>query len=366
MKPALFKKFKAFVFLGLAFGLLYFGFYLFNQGKEIAYGQAVEITYETMTCYKTPAFPIPPGPILGPIPNDLEMPVGQSTDRAERVAEKVLEQIDIILGASDRQVGAAKELVFLPNQCRSSNCSTGCQESTRDDCAYPCPGPPECNPHDCNCGEDWCFVWDYSIDPPTCLDLRAGGCETCYDPCTCYKTIYACQVKSCSGDPCPSGKIAELRGNIEGWHNMINAAYKTIEAFFIERTHQPIGCWWLSCPDSKCRPEVTYILDLLEKSRSGDYLFCNIFRDNSLEWYHKPPGLKDCVDRPVYALEIEEGLLTSQLLLTCKETMQVGLLDETLCYGNPECMARLEMGESAADLKANLMCPRDENYYCCN
>jgi hypothetical protein len=346
MNKMLFLKNKNHLFL--VFGILAIGLFLlfadfpYNQVRE---AEAQDI--QPLICKKQTEINLPAGISFELGPNDLEAPLGEAVDRAEMAAEEIIAQIDTIIMASEEQVAAARNETSLVNQCNADNCTSGCETLIRDDCFY-------------TYNERW-----EPYPCPTTLDPN----KICYEKK--WDTGYYKSILPCEGGPvCPYGKIESQRKKVKEMADRIAAAYAAIADLFENKKHLPYGRWWWQicnaigtipgCPqppvycdgkDSRCRTEIELILDKLGRLKDP---------------YDPKLGargrLKECAAaNPEAVLKGEER---GKFLFSCSQLLEMGAIDK--CYGNVECLyERDEKGKSEEELHQELMCPRMENFYCC-
>jgi len=334
------------IFLILFFGLLLSGLIFvyhqidilrlphYNQDRNV-YAQEEIAAEKPIVCKIQSEIELPLGIDIKLGPNELEIPIGETTDKTEDIAQKIAIELQEIMDASQVAIATAKAMVNSAGECSLKNCTTpGCSEEDYD-----------CYPHPC------------TIDP---LQICFDKCRRCVHP-------------TCGGNACPQAELAGQLDTVHAEVGKVGSAYKEIDDILFEaKRNKPIGLWWCDCSPitpcyppipgitirAECRTDAAIILDKLEKSRSGDYQFYNFLLDK-LEWNHKPPGLKDCVIRPEDENAIISGEKAGKWLFSCKEALNAGMMDE--CYGQTKCEDEAKRRTPPTDW----LCPRMENYYCC-
>ena len=178
MKKSILKILLLFLIFLLSFSFIYF---LYNKGK----GEVSAQEYKVKCA--------------------VEIPIGETIDETETLAQEIINTAEFIIQKSVEAADAGEALINLVDQCRAENCQTGCNQYT-----YQCK-PYQCNPYQCN--------------PRPC---EGNPKQTCYDICyrTCWQTCYACDVLSCSGNPCPSDQIASEVQKIKDNYEKIKLAYE--------------------------------------------------------------------------------------------------------------------------------------------
>ncbi len=134
------------------------------------------------------------------------IPIGHAIDETQETAKQIIDNLEIILKESEKQINQAERMINFANQCDRNKCSTGCHKYTY-----------RCNPYPCNCREVC------EIDPET-------GKEVCREVCdTCWKTCYACDVRPCTGDACDFSGIASAQDQIKESYDKINESQENIK-----------------------------------------------------------------------------------------------------------------------------------------
>ena len=142
-----------------------------------------------------------------------KIPIGECVDEAEDLAQKIMDQMDIIDENLEKEISAGDELVWLPEDCKCANCKTKCEEECDKKCLENCKGK------DCNC-----------------------ACCT-----------YECA--NCSGDVCPFDEIEEKVDAIQEADDKIQEAGQKIKDL-VEAENL-----------TKCDPDRWKILNKLRNSR---------------------------------------------------------------------------------------------------
>lgn len=155
-----------------------------------------------------------------------EILIGQTIDNAEELAGRMLTDIDEINKNAIKEIKDAENLIVLPDDCQSSNCSAG-MSTSRDCCATECTKccpPPDEEEEEGGGGEDlppllpWWQFW--RLEPSLVYaaedDCENGCCgRSCVDY---YCSDCGCL---CSGSPCPSGQINNTFSKIGRSYNEI-------------------------------------------------------------------------------------------------------------------------------------------------
>jgi len=322
-------------------------------------------------------------------PNELEMPIGEATDDAEKMAEDIMKELEVIISASQSEIDSATNIVSLAKACDEGNCQGNCEQQggtcscEESSCAIRCDEPPSTCTMGC----------PPPPGPSNCCYNAGIGCE----PQDCTTSCLTCSTSGPSGGVCPITNmegIATEQQNIENQVNRISTSVGIIEEKFTAKNHPPIGVWKLLldlnlnlpiigqvslytplcvCDPlantgvclsplplnfGSCTTEEDMILDKLYKARTGNY---PIGLGSALNLVENPPGLIGCVSD--YAREMgEEGDLPEgqpiQELFSCPQAIEAGYLNE-----NPECLSNKEKclcyGSSEGTPE------RADNYVCC-
>jgi len=70
------------------------------------------------------------------------IPIGHAIDETQETAKQIIDNLEIILKESEKQINQAERMINFANQCDRNKCSTGCHKYTY-----------RCNPYPCNCRE---------------------------------------------------------------------------------------------------------------------------------------------------------------------------------------------------------------------
>lgn len=340
------KKFQKIIFFGLVFGLLFFGLsFIYNKNKG-ALGAEENPAEKPMVCQDEIKISLPVGIEWKISENKLEIPIGEAVDKTEYVANEIIVELQNIIDASQKQDGPARKMVSLVNHCNAEKCVR--DECIAEKCATDCKKDTyDCNPYPCKCIE---------FDPhPCCIDDPALPCgDVCYQKkCeTCWETCYVCKSLPCSGNytvACPFREITEQYDEIKRLDGKIKDAYQKIDDIFKKGVvFMPKEKWRLifipppfnilataylfgldqfckvegipvvNIPIPKevisvlCKSEITQIGAALDKSRNK---------------------LAGCVTRPQDIEAVLRGEKTGKFLLSCREAVSSGILEENMCYG---------------------------------
>jgi len=340
--------------------LFIFGIFPDNS-KEIENVSAQESQEEPPLCFIHPEINLPGGITLSLGPNEYEIPTGEATDQSEITAEKIMEQMQIIIDASAAEIDSANQMVNLAKGCSEERCDKHCINQGGS----------------CSCEEFGCAIG--------CGDPRSTctmGCPSVGPINCCFNAGLGCQSDPCSGEVCPAGSldaINNLQSNIVSQFNRMADANNKIIEYFTIRRNRPVGQWWCGCgaslavcsdpPDcffkpsglpcvfpeqrcggitqclptlGACLPDIGKIIENLERSRSGDYVYYSL--TSGFMWNHQPPGLKDCVVRPD---EIFENL-SFRDIEKCSSAIYYGWLEADQCYRFDE--------EDLPDKSDNFLC----------
>lgn len=117
-----------------------------------------------------------------------EIPLGQLVDEVLASTVTIANNLEETVSAGTDQVAAARDLFWLPEQCKEENCDTDCHW--------------ECDEHDPETGD--CIDWD-------------------------------CVIPDCSGNACPWGAISNKVTKIQNLYNEIEARKDVIDTEIAKR-----------------------------------------------------------------------------------------------------------------------------------
>lgn len=172
------------IFFLLFLLLLFFGFgLLYNDKKE---GLAQERAF--MECEE-------------------EIPIGEIIEETFQFVKEVNQNVQTIYSTAPTQIGAAKTLAQLPEECKAENCDTNCEMEYKLDCKGEC-DDVTVDDDDCSLDPDEC---PFQNCTGSCADIVDHVCITggvCPDPldpsCDCVTTPGTCcydKITTCNCGP---------------------------------------------------------------------------------------------------------------------------------------------------------------------
>lgn len=167
---------------------------------------------------------------------NVKIPIGEVIDESEELAMKIIDATESIIQTTSEVLNIGGELKNLPDQCKSENCHTGCNQRCENigykDCGQtniPCCSDQKCfNECQKTCYSYQCGSYICGNEP--CGKDEKGNTIFCpkYCPIYCLRCMDykgKCEIISCYGEPCPLNEIQILI-------NRINENYKKIELVY--------------------------------------------------------------------------------------------------------------------------------------
>ncbi len=262
--------------------------------------------------------------------NKSEISIGQTTDRIEFLADRIIRQTEQISSLISNQISAVQELTNLAQECGIDYCGPNC--CLEEECIG------------CYCTTETACPVGQDQSPSVCQGYYPSEClENEIRCCTIKKECKSYPCYNINGDTssCPvlKGRDRACPTGIPEQVNQINGLYSNIALIQQE----------ISISSTEIENE---LIPNLQEARGK---------------------LADCVVRPHELEEMLMGQKEPVLLLSCQEALNAHLLDE--CYGNTYCQICRE--DPSRCLEEWNLCetesgeripcgPCADDYFCCH
>lgn len=270
--------------------------------------------------------------------NELEIPIGRAVDQAEYLADKIIEEMTILIEKAGQLSERAREMPGLANQCDISNCLPKCDSSS---------SPPS----GCTAG----YTCSYQGYNHTGQEIINGGFSR--QDC---KNL----PNNLSINPSNTYAIFQYSGPTSGWCNVQTTTQ-----------YMPGPCEGDACPFTDIHAkqnEINTLAQAIYESQQKIEGFTAEMEKAFEKLQNSRNKLADCVVRPYEADAAARGEITGKFLLSCEDVLIGGIpmhsfLGDDLdvfqqgCYGNTYCQTRDEDGK-ALNFPPE---PCANDYYCC-
>ena len=279
-----------------------------------------------------------------------EIPIGRAVDQAEYIAQKIIDELEVLAEKTKQVRNLAQEMIELSDDCSIDNCVPKCETIT---VGGGCP-TSGCTPG---------YTCNYKGYSHTGAEIIANGWSR----------------KNCNGlpsdlsiNPTANYSIFEYKHNItgdSGWCNIKCAGTST--------KHEPKPCQNLqgntACPPKikQNQNEIKSVAVIISEILGKVAQFASEMQFAFEKLQISRNKLADCVVRPFEETALERGELSGKALISCQDALDMkidvqSILDEELqqgCYGNLYCYVKIkEKGEKIPYVYP----PCAEDYYCCD